>query len=131
VLAFVQGAANGGGAIHLDNVSFRNANLPDVADADADGDVDGSDFLIWQSNVGAEDAAGPAEGDFNFDGAVDQLDLDAWQGQSTPPGGAVSEETSLQAPEPSVAVLTLTTLAGILRCRSPRCNFETLPTSAA
>ena len=131
VLSFVQ-PSNQGGAIHLDNVSFRNASLPDVADGDGDGDVDGGDFLIWQANVGAEDPVGPAEGDFNFDGAVDQLDLDAWNGQSTtPPGGAASEKSSLQAPEPSAAVLTLTTLVGILRLRSPRCSFDIFPSSAA
>jgi beta-glucanase (GH16 family) len=127
VLAFVQGAANGGGAIHLDKVSFRNANLPDVADADADGDVDGADFLIWQSNVGADDADGPADGDFNFDGAVDQVDLDAWQGQGPPPGGAASDDAALQAPEPAAAVLTLTTVVGFLSLRSPRSSFDTIP----
>jgi beta-glucanase (GH16 family) len=131
VLSFVQ-PNNQGGAIHLDNVSFRNANLPDVADADGDGDVDGADFLVWQANVGAEDAEGPADGDFNFDGAVNQLDLDAWQGQSTPPSGsATSEKSSLQAPEPSAAALTLATLMGILRLWPPRCSLDTLPTSAA
>jgi hypothetical protein len=125
-------AANGTGAIHVDNVSFRNSNIPDVADADADGDVDGADFLVWQSNRGSHDAAGPADGDFNFDGSVDEQDLNAWQLQSTPPqGNAVSEESSLQAPEPSAAVLTLTTLVGLLGARSPRCSVDICPTSAA
>jgi beta-glucanase (GH16 family) len=131
VLAFTQ-AANGGGAIHLDNAQFRNTNIPDVADADADGDVDGADFLVWQSNRGSHEAAGPTDGDFNFDGSVDEQDLNAWQLQSTPPQGtAVGEESSLQAPEPSAAVLTLTTLVGLLGARSSRCSVDIRPTSAA
>ena len=54
-LAFVVHAAggSGAGAIHIDNVSFKNLNLPDVADADGDGDVDGADFLDWQRKLGA------------------------------------------------------------------------------
>ena len=127
-IEFVQ-PGSGGGAIHVDNVSFRNSNVPDVADADADGDVDGADFLVWQRNMGAPDPTGPADGDFNFDGSVDQQDLDAWKAQSQPPPGAAGGESSLQTPEPSAAVLTLTSLVGLARWRSSRCSPEKLSAS--
>lgn len=114
-LVFIQSGANGNGAVHLDNVSFRNLSLPDVADANGDGAVDGADFLRWQQQLGAPDPSGPADGDFNFDGVVDRADLDVWKAQQ---GGAAAGEGAAAVPEPSAAVLTLTTFAGMLSFRS-------------
>jgi hypothetical protein len=78
-----------------------------TADFDGDGDVDGADFLSWQSGYGA---AGPnleGQGDANGDGAIDALDLAAWQSQYLAmPSGAVG------VPEPTSALLSLV-LAGI------------------
>lgn len=48
-------------------------------DADRDGDVDGSDFLMWQANVGTQSGATWAQGDFDGDGDVDTGDLALWQ----------------------------------------------------
>lgn len=117
-LVFVQ-PNNQAGAIHLDNAMFKNLNLPDVADANGDGVVDGGDFLIWQRNFGKEGATGPTEGDFNFDGAVDSTDLDLWKGQS---GDQANPEQDAAAPipEPSSTMLTMTSLVGWMCWRHPR-----------
>ncbi|NOZ39678.1 MAG: hypothetical protein GXP24_05565, partial [Planctomycetes bacterium] len=58
-------------------------------DFDADGDVDGSDFLAWQRGAGTSSNATAAQGDANSDGAVDVEDLvifqqDYGQGSSVP-----------------------------------------------
>jgi beta-glucanase (GH16 family) len=112
---FTQTAANGAGALHIDDVSFKDANVPDAADANGDGKVDGADFLTWQRKSGMVDPAGPADGDFNFDGAVNQKDYDVWKQQSG--GTAPVKPASAAVPEPSAAVLTLTSLATLFRWR--------------
>ncbi|HEX6961960.1 MAG TPA: family 16 glycosylhydrolase [Lacipirellula sp.] len=116
---FVQSPANGGGAIHLDNVSFRNLNLPSAADADGNGVVDGQDMLQWQRNLGKPDPDGSAEGDFNLDGAVDRDDLDVWQEQSGA-GTANQQGSATPIPEPSSTMMALTGLAGLLRLGAVR-----------
>jgi hypothetical protein len=74
------------------------ANAVDNADFDADGAVDGTDFLTWQQHFGALDAAS-THGDANGDQLVDAVDLAVWSEQfgraGTPPG--------LLAPEPAAA----------------------------
>jgi beta-glucanase (GH16 family) len=130
---FTQSSANGAGAIHIDNVSFKNLNLPDVADADGDSDVDGADFLKWQQQLGKPNPTGPADGDFNFDGAVDAADLDVWKNQSGGDSAALEAEqgAAVQVPEPSAAMLTLTTLAGMLKLRLAPVSGPLTPKSAA
>lgn len=118
-LVFIQPSREAG-AVHFDNLTFRNLSLPDVADADGDGSVDGNDFLIWQRSIGKPDASGPADGDFNFDGVVDEVDLDVWKAQSAPPPGPTDQGASLLVPEPSAAAMTLTALAGLLQRRAIR-----------
>jgi hypothetical protein len=53
--------------------SFTYTPLADSADFDADGDVDGKDFLVWQRNLGV--GATNAAGDADYDGVVDAQDL--------------------------------------------------------
>jgi hypothetical protein len=68
------------------------------ADFDADGDVDGADFLTWQRGFGAAGAA-PSQGDANGDSAVDGEDLTVWRNSwdgSPPAAGA-----PLAVPEPA------------------------------
>ncbi|MEE9312609.1 MAG: right-handed parallel beta-helix repeat-containing protein [Planctomycetota bacterium] len=48
-------------------------------DFDSDGDVDGSDFLLWQLGLGILEGAGFSDGDANADGAVNELDITLWQ----------------------------------------------------
>jgi hypothetical protein len=52
------------------------AGMP--ADFDQDDDVDGSDFLTWQRNLGKTTGALQADGSANGDGKVDGLDLSVW-----------------------------------------------------
>ena len=117
-LVFVQ-PNNQGGAVHLDNITFKNLSLPDVADANGDGVVDGSDFMIWQRNLGKGNPAGPTDGDFNFDGAVDAADLDLWKSQNGD-GATSNQGAAAPIPEPSTAALTVTTLFGWICWRHPR-----------
>lgn len=118
-IVFTQ-VARGAGAVHFDNISFKNLSLPDVADADGSGTIDGADFLIWQRNMGKEAAVGPAEGDFNFDGVVDAADLDVWKAQNGTTVPPADQGASLQIPEPSSAVLTITTLISLMHWRTCR-----------
>ena len=116
-LVFTQ-VASAGGAVHIDNVSFKNLSLPDVADADSDGDVDGADFLEWQRKVGAQDAEGPADGDFNFDSSSDAGDLEVWKAQAAAAGATAGALAAV--PEPAGAVLAATALAGLLKLCTAR-----------
>ena len=50
-----------------------------AADFDNDGDVDGGDFLIWQSGLGLARGASTSQGDANGDARVDSQDLALWQ----------------------------------------------------
>jgi T5SS/PEP-CTERM-associated repeat protein len=81
---------------------------PLAGDFDADGSVDGSDFLAWQRQLG--DAAEPADG--NGDGAVDGADLTLWQ-ESFVANNLAAGAGQLAIPEPSAAVLVLVGLLGL------------------
>lgn len=73
--------------------------LPDSADFDEDGDVDGSDFLAWQIGFGTQDNALFSQGDANHDGSVDELDLNIWEtqyGESPPTTLVVPEALSMR-----------------------------------
>lgn len=63
------------------------------ADFEPDGDVDGSDFLEWQRNVGffIPDTNLQPFGDANGDNAIDEADLVVWEGQyAGEPAGPVT-----------------------------------------
>lgn len=76
---------------------------PPSADFDLDGDVDGVDFLTWQANLGAINAAF-AQGDANYDGTVTAADLGYWESQYDP---AALQASSTSIPEPGSVVLVL------------------------
>jgi hypothetical protein len=79
---------------------------PGVAgDYDADGDVDGNDFLVWQRNLGSTTNLA-ADGSKN--GVVDGADLTVWRGH-------FPSSTGLAAamPEPSAALLGTLAFCGI------------------
>jgi len=97
---------------------FLGASAAASADFDADGDVDGADFLTWQRGLGAVSGATSNQGDANGDGAVDASDLATWKSQfeSSPAQPAVAA-----VPEP--AGWLLMGLALLLRRKiKPRCR---------
>ena len=72
------------------------------ADFDGSGLVAGSDFQIWQRNLGMTGQTDNSNGDANGDGVVDDTDLMFWENQygTSPPLSALSA-----VPEPASAVL--------------------------
>jgi hypothetical protein len=80
------------------------------ADFDQDGDVDGSDFLTWQQNLGA--AGDHDSGDADGDGLITADDLQMWRDEFGPPSTRAAA-----IPEPgSLAMLGLAALA--LTCQA-------------
>ena len=78
--------------------------VEDNADFDNDGDVDGSDFLIWQRGYGTDAGNGniapQTEGNANNDSLVNGNDLTIWQtqfGQSSGSALALAESASVSA----------------------------------
>ncbi len=64
-----------GGRIDMGAFEF----VPLQADFDKDGDVDGADFLVWQTNFFTPSGATPNDGDADQDGDVDGEDFLIWQ----------------------------------------------------
>ncbi len=94
--------------------------LPTIDDPDANGDgnVDGFDFAIWQSNFGRTGDLSPADGDFDHDGDVDSDDLAVWQsGFGIKIGGPGALNNFSSIPEPTTATLLLPLAIATLRRR--------------
>jgi hypothetical protein len=92
---------NGDGSSGNTIVAFT-ATLLHSTDFNADGAVDGADFLLWQRSQGKLTGATFEEGDANLDGAVDAADLGIWKalfgGQQTAAAHTIPEpETILLA----------------------------------
>jgi T5SS/PEP-CTERM-associated repeat protein len=74
-----------GGGLTLDVVYTPNSvriaviELIVPGDFDSDGDVDGADFVAWQTNFPKASGATLAEGDADGDGDVDGADFVVWQ----------------------------------------------------
>jgi hypothetical protein len=87
-------------------------------DFDLDGDVDGADFVAWQTNFPTATGATLAQGDADGDGDVDGADFVIWQTNFpfTPGPGAAP------VPEPA-SVFILTTCALVLSLRRT-CRFK-------
>jgi hypothetical protein len=84
--------------------------VDDNADFDDDGDIDGNDFLIWQSGFGIDDgSAQPGDGDANSDGNVNATDREIWQDQF----GTTSVSALSAVPEPSSALMVAIALFGM------------------
>jgi hypothetical protein len=85
-------------------------------DFDGDGDVDGADFVAWQTHYPLQSGATLATGDADNDQDVDGADFAIWQANF--PLAPASEVAAV--PEPSailLAALTVPALAGFRRLR--------------
>ena len=82
------------------------AETAEDANFDQDNDVDGADFLTWQSGFGVGTML--SEGDANASGTVDAADLAIWESQY----GTTALASVASVPEPStVGMVFLTLLA--------------------
>jgi hypothetical protein len=92
----------------LHNRWFTAGAVP--GDFDSDGDVDGADFVAWQTNFPKASGAVLAQGDADGDGDVDGADFVVWQTNfpfSPNPGAAV--------PEPEAGLLLLLAIPMLLK----------------
>ncbi|MCC7086044.1 MAG: hypothetical protein IT427_13660 [Pirellulales bacterium] len=104
----------GGDALNQDpNVGFQATSLllretPTPGDFDGDGDVNGVDFVVWQTNFPADSGKILADGDADGDGDVDGADFVVWQTHfpQTQPGSVSS-----LVPEPATWLLSACYLA--------------------
>lgn len=74
---------------------------PQSGDFDGDGDVDGADFVVWQTNYPQASGVMLPQGDGNGDGIINGADFAVWQSSFSQPSA------SSPVPEPSVFILTL------------------------
>jgi len=109
------------GMVDIDFISYKlGVHIPvaavvfDEADFDEDGDVDGDDFLAWQTGFGTETGAQKSDGDANGDGAVDGNDFLIWQTQF---GNTAGDGSSTAVPEPAAVGLLLCLFAFVIPCR--------------
>ena len=82
-------------------LSVIDASQPN-ADFNADGTVDGADFLAWQRGFALTGQTNYTNGDANADGLVDAADLAMWQSQF---GAVPFTPATNQVPEPASHVL--------------------------
>jgi hypothetical protein len=95
---------------------------PSDGDFDDDGDVDGGDFLVWQSSLGPSPNGFGADG--NGDGTVDGQDLGVWE-QGFGGGGATVYVNAI--PEPSAALLGILSAAMAILVRGRPIERQELP----
>lgn len=65
--------------VRWDDMGFITYTPPPPGDFDGDGDVDGADFVVWQTNFPASSGHTLATGDADNDGDVDGADFVVWQ----------------------------------------------------
>ncbi|MCC7086121.1 MAG: PEP-CTERM sorting domain-containing protein [Pirellulales bacterium] len=92
------------GQLTLTGQVVATAILPMTpGDFNGDGNVDGADFVAWQTHFPTASGATLAEGDANGDGAVDGADFVIWQ-THFPSSGAAG---AAPVPEPATGMLLL------------------------
>ena len=108
------GTGQGPGGFFSFSILEPITNGPE-ADFDKDGDVDGDDFLIWQTGFGTATGATSNTGDADGDGDVDGDDFLVWQTQFNQFPGTGGGSSAV--PEPSAAVLLTFALGALLARR--------------
>lgn len=83
------------------------SNPTTEGDFDSDGDVDGADFIAWQTHFPTSSGATLAMGDADGNGTVDAADFAIWQNRFPAPAGQTV------VPEPSSFVLLLIAVTGL------------------
>jgi hypothetical protein len=99
--------------INFDGLQGLLSTVP--GDFDSDGDVDGADFVAWQTNFPKANSATLTQGDADGDGDVDGADFVVWQTNFpyTPAPG------TSPVPEPAAWILAVISLGGVA-IRLPR-----------
>jgi hypothetical protein len=94
-------------------LNFTASATPHPGDFDSDGDVDGADFVAWQTNFPTAMGATLAQGDADGDGDVDGADFVVWQTNFpfTPGPGASP------VPEPTALALAAISTIGLFTLR--------------
>jgi hypothetical protein len=64
---------------HAPRIEITTGVVAQPGDFDGDGDVDGADFVAWQTNFPTASGATLAQGDADADGDVDGADFVVWQ----------------------------------------------------
>jgi len=107
---------DGAGIYQIDNFRLITEVLSESADFDGDGFITGSDFLIWQGNIGLAGQTDNSNGDANGDGVVDKADLVVWEAQyGTAAPLAALQSAVTTVPEPAAWMLALLGCAAMLR----------------
>jgi len=104
-------AADGSSQAATATAIYDNFLVQEVngADFDEDGDVDGTDFLLWQRGFGITGTALPSDGDANGDSKVDAQDLAIWQSQF----GFMAHTAVIATAVPEPTTLALLILGGL------------------
>ena len=104
---------------------LANATAPQ-ADADSDGDVDGSDFLAWQRGFGGSQIQ-QTDGNFDGDNDVDADDLAIWEAEFGSTNQLATSRVVQPVPEASSVVLVVFVWIGYScvgnRYRTERAKF--------
>ncbi len=110
----------------VDNIEVNALAAAEDADFDADGDVDGRDFLTWQRNYPITDGTALlADGDANDDGNVDGLDLPIWQTQY----GTGPLVAAVAVPEPATLISFFGAIAAMLGLSRRAFSFASVRTN--
>lgn len=104
-------------SLTISDVTYTGGSAIHAGDFDGDGDVDGADFVAWQTNFPKASGAKWADGDADSDGDVDGADFVVWQTNFpfTPSPG------TSPVPEPqSVLLLVVGGMATLVQCMRRR-----------
>jgi hypothetical protein len=110
IQAQLDGVSTSLAELRIEDAAAALSEAAPVGDYDGDGDVDSSDYGVWQSSFGAQTVLLGSGADGNFDGVVDAADFTVWRDnyQATLPANAVPEPTTLSLA--GITALALATL---------------------